>query len=601
MDLGQSVADVPVRDSQRTVRPSRISRAAALRRAGGWLPHVLVGALALPFILGQNSWYEWGNSLWLLQLQTAHVQAHGLPTYFIDVAGTYFYPQQLFYAGPLISVLAYPSVIFGAWPVFAAMTAAAFIAASVGISWTARNVGVPARFALLPGLLFASTPYFVSNLYGRGDWAELVATGALAVALGAATSLLMGRSPSTAGTAAMLALAVATIAGVHNLTLLFSALVAPLLTLAVLPLVDAPSRIVLRRYLLVIGAAVLGLALDGVFLVPNAWLAGRTYISHVSASLLTQVTGFDQLGIILNPLPVQPAGTTGNDVHTQTVALALAWALGAGAWVAVRRRVPRRTATALTVLLVSSIGLALIVSHPFWWLHFPMTLQAIQFTFRLVTFLALLTVVAVAILLSLRVIRSNRAAVALLVAATAWQLGVAVYLAVGTNALPPGTRTSAATIRPTATPVSYPSFQQQSFRMFVEHPVMTPSAVASLRPVGDDTPSQVKLYGSQPVGSFVATSIVGSPLIRFTGDVRVSGVSSDDLTILYIKRSPWRATVSPVCKVCVGALSGTAPMPLLAGRVLTVLGVIGLGALLVVVAVDRRRRGHSRPDPAPSA
>jgi hypothetical protein len=603
VDLGQSVADAPIRDRQRTVRASWISRAAKPGSAWGWIPHVLVGALALPFILGQNSWYEWGNSLWLLQLQTAHVQAHGFPTYFIDVAGTYFYPQQLFYAGPLISVLAYPSVILGAWPVFAATTAAAFMAASAGISWMARNLGAPARLALLPGLLFASTPYFVSNLYGRGDWAELIATGALAVALGAATSLLVGRSRpgGAAGTAAILALAVATIAGVHNLTLLFSALLAPLLALAVLPLIEAPGRLVLRRYLIVIGAAVLGLALDGVFLVPNVWLAGRTYISHVSASLLTQVTGFDQLGIILNPLPAQPVGITGNDVRTQTLALALAWALGAGAWVAVRRRLPRHAATALTVLLVSSIGVALLVSHPQWWLHFPMTLQAIQFTFRLVTFLALLTVVAVAILLSLRAIRSNRATVALLVAATAWQLGVAVYLALGTSPLPPRTGTSAATIRPTATPVSYPSFQQQSFRMFVEYPVTTPSAVASVRPVGDDTPSHVELYGSQPAGSFVATSIVGSPLIRITGDVSVSGVSSDDFDVLYIKRSPWRATVSPVCKVCGGALSGTAPVPLLAGRVLTVLGVIGLGALVVVAAVDRPRRGHARADPAPSA
>jgi hypothetical protein len=601
VDLGQSVADPPVGDSQRTDRPSRISRAATLSRARDWLPHVLIGALALPFILGQNSWYEWGNSLWLLELQTAHVQAHGLPTYFIDVAGTYFYPQQLFYAGPLISVLAYPSVIFGAWPVFAAVTAAAFMAASAGISWTARNLGVPARLALLPGLLFATTPYFVSNLYGRGDWAELVGTGALAVAIGAATSLLMGSSRSTAGTAAILALVVATIGGVHNLTLFFSALVAPLLAVAVLPLIEAPRRAVLRRYLLVIGAAVLGLALDGVFLVPNVWLSARTYISHVSTSLLTQVTGFDQLSIILNPLPVQPAGTSGNDAHTQTLALALAWALGTAVWVAVRRHLPRNVAMALTVLLASCMGVALLVSHPLWWLHFPTTLRAIQFTFRLVTYLALLTVVAVAILLSLRVIRSNRTAVALLVAATAWQLGVAVYLAVGAKAEPPGANTPARAIRPTTTPAAYPFFQQQSFRMFVEHPVMTPSAVASVRPVGDDTPSQVELYGSQPAGSFVATGIVGSPLIRITGDARITGVSSDDLAVLYIKRSPWRATVSPVCKICVGAFSGNAPMPLLAGRLLTGLGVIGLGALVVVALVDRRRRGPPRAGPGPSA
>ena len=78
-----------------------------------WAPHALVGALALPFILHQNSEFEWANVLWLLDLQTAHVMAHGVPTFFIDAPHMYFYPQQLFYAGPALSVMAYPSVLLG--------------------------------------------------------------------------------------------------------------------------------------------------------------------------------------------------------------------------------------------------------------------------------------------------------------------------------------------------------------------------------------------------------------------------------------------------------------------------------------------------------
>ncbi|MFZ1994823.1 MAG: hypothetical protein WAU75_11990 [Solirubrobacteraceae bacterium] len=555
----------------------------------GWLPHVLVGLLALPFILGQNSWFEWGNALWLLELQTAHVHAHGIPTYFIHAAGAYFYPQQLFYAGPLISVLAYPSVIFGAWAVFAAVTAGAFIAASAGISWTARNLGVPSRLALLPGILFACTPYFVSNLYGRGDWAELVATGALAVAVGAATSLLTARARSVPGMVAVLALTVATIAGVHNLTLLFSALVSPLLAVAILPLVSAPAREVWRRYGLVIGGAALGLAIDGTFLVPDVWLAGRTYTSHVSAGLLTQVTGFDQLGTVFNPLPVQPAGTTGSDVHTQSLALALAWLVVAGGWLAARRRLPRRPAITVAILVLSGLGVALLISHPDWWLSFPPTLRAIQFTFRLVTFLSLLIVVALSVLLSVVVVRRSRLAVALLVLVAVWQVGVAGYLAISAKARPPGTPTTSSSVRAAATPAAYQSFQQASFRMFVEHPVLAPPAAAGVRPVGHDTPAHIELYGSQPAGSFVSTRVVGSPLIRVSGDVSISGVTADDLVVLYIRRSPWRATVSPACGSCLGALSGSAPGPLLAGRLLTLVGVLGVGALSVIALRDGRR------------
>ncbi len=51
-----------------------------------------MGAVAVPFIVRQNAWYEWSNTLWLLELQTAHVSAFGFPSYFIDAAGMYFNP-----------------------------------------------------------------------------------------------------------------------------------------------------------------------------------------------------------------------------------------------------------------------------------------------------------------------------------------------------------------------------------------------------------------------------------------------------------------------------------------------------------------------------
>jgi hypothetical protein len=288
---------------------------------------VLLGGLAIPFIVSQNAWFEWANVYWLLELQTKHVAVHGLPTFFIHSAGGYFYPQQLFYAGPVLSVLAYLAVLIGPWPVFAASTAAAFGAASAGISWTARNLGVAPRLAVLPGLLFATTPYTVSNLYGRGDWAELVAVAALAVALGAATALLSGRSRSIPVTTTVLALSVATIAGVHNLTLLLSALLAPVLALALLPTLAAKPSDLARRYALVCAGSALGLAIVATFLIPNVWLGGRTITSHYSFQLLTDLTRFDRLAAIFDPLPAQPAGTKGTDLHTETIVLPLLWAL----------------------------------------------------------------------------------------------------------------------------------------------------------------------------------------------------------------------------------------------------------------------------------
>ncbi|MDX6714048.1 MAG: hypothetical protein QOH30_606, partial [Baekduia sp.] len=53
------------------------------RRVATVLPPLLVGLLALPFVLHQNSWWEWNTALWLLERQTAHVSAHGVPTLFV--------------------------------------------------------------------------------------------------------------------------------------------------------------------------------------------------------------------------------------------------------------------------------------------------------------------------------------------------------------------------------------------------------------------------------------------------------------------------------------------------------------------------------------
>ena len=314
----------------------------ALDRAWAWLPHVLVACLALPFILRQNSWSEWVNTLWLLDLQTAHVSAHGVPSFFVDAAGSYFYPQMLFYAGPTLAVLSYPSVLLGTWPVFAATTAFSFGAASFGVSWTARNLGVPQRLAVVPGVLFATTPYMVSNLYGRGDWAELVAVGCFAIGLGAGTSLLWGRARSAPAVMGVLALAVAGVAGTHNLTLLFGALCALLVAIGLAPLLRVPRRLIWRRCAIVGGAALVGVALCGVFLIPNVWLSSRTIIGRGSGIwnfvTVTKLYGYETFGVIFDPLPGQPAAAAGTYVHTQTLVLPLIWCVMISLVAAARHR-----------------------------------------------------------------------------------------------------------------------------------------------------------------------------------------------------------------------------------------------------------------------
>lgn len=581
--------------------PQRLS--ARPLKAWEWLAHLAVGLIALPFIVHQNAWYEWANALWLLDLQTAHVAAHGIPTYFIHAPEEYFYPFYVFYGGTTFSVLAYPAVVFGAWPVFAATTAGAFIASSAGMSWTARNLGVPPRLALAPGVLFALTPYSVSNLYGRGAWTELVAAGALAVALGAATSLTSGRARSKPTTIAVLALAVAAIAGTHNITLLLSALLAPLLGLSLLPLLHDSRRELVHRHLLVLAGAATGVAICGAFLIPDIWLSGRTVASTTAPVFLKELNGFDSFSAIFNPALSQPSGTVGTDMRTQTLVAPLVWLIVMAAIGARRRWLSRRTVAALVSIGLLTIATALLITHPSWWSSFPSTLRAIQFSFRLVTFLALLTSLGLIALLASPPVQRNRAAILALLLICGWQVGLAVDLAVtskarGVGPHPTPNNVSAGSIPPAFAPGL---FQAEQFRLVFEHPLTPPRTSAQVGSIGDDTPREIMLSGSQPQGSLVGTNVVASPLIQVTGQAEIAGASPEGYEVLRVKpgaTAPWHARVGPACNSCLRALTGKAPLALLLGKLASLIGVLALFGWIIAGARASRARDGSVGYPA---
>ena len=551
-------------------------------KSWAWLTHLAVGLIALPFIVHQNAWSEWSNSLWLLDLQTAHVAAHGIPTYFIDAPDQYFYPWFVFYGGAAFSFLAYPAVVLGTWPVFAASCAGAFIAASAGVSWTARNLGVPSRLAIVPGVLFALTPYTVSNLYGRGAWSELVAVGALGVALGAATSLTSGRARNRPLTIAALALAVAGVAGTHNITLLFSALIAPLLGLALLPLLHEPKRELIHRHLLVLAGAATGVAICGAFLIPDIWLSGRTLASATATNYLRGLSVYDTFGATFNPFLGEPVVAGGSDLHTETLVVPLLWLIVMAA-ISVRRRwLDRRTGTTLALVACFSIATALLITDPFWWLSFPPALQAIQFPFRLVTYLALLTVLGIIALLATPSVQRSRLAIIALLLSAAWQVGLAVVLvatspAQGGEPMPHPTPSN---VSVGSVPTAFAPWQASQFRLVGENPIAAPGPLAEVGPIGDDTPRGIVLSGNQPPESLVDTNVVASPLIKVTGDATIAGTSPAGFDVLRVnsaRANPyWYATIAPACGSCLGALTGKAPFALFLGKLASLTGAIAL-------------------------
>jgi hypothetical protein len=535
----------------------------------------------------------------LLDVQTAHISAHGLPTYFIDAPEQYFYPQNVFYAGPVLSALAYPSLVFGTWPVFATATAATFAASSAGLSWTARNLGVPSRLAIVPGVLYALAPNAVSVLYGQGGWTEMVAVSAAAVALGAATSITTGRARSRRGMTAVLALAVAVVAGSHNITLLFSALLAPLLALALLPLLHGSRRELAVRHAIVLAGIATGLAICGAFLLPDVWLAGRTFANLTGAEWLHDLTNFDTFSAIFNPTLGKAAGAGSKELRTQTLVVPLAWLLLALVFLLARRRLDRRSGVALAALMLLGIGTTLLVTHPAWWLRFPASLQAIQFPWRLIGYVSLLIVLGVSVLLANPALRRNRLALVTLLLVTGWQVALAVDFAVTAEAGGQPENTAPVTVGEITAARLPPAFrpdtsQAEMYRLTTKTTIEAPRSLATVEPIGDDTPPKITLTGDQAPGSLVATSVVASPLVRVAGEASIVGETPEGYEVLSVSPGaaiPWHATVTGICSACLGALAGNAPIALLAGRLATVSGVLVLIGLLVLrLQVWRRQR-----------
>ena len=510
------------------------------RRIVTLLPPLFVAALLIPFAVRQNAWYEWENAYWFLQRQAEHVSAHGVPTLFLHTKDGSFYPFFLYYGGFTIGLLAYPAALFGAWPVFLASMVAAVIGGYLGIWWTALSLGLSRRLAVLPALIYATTPYVLSDAYGRGAWAELVGVNAVAVMLGGWTALLRADARYPKLALAALVGSGAVLAGTHNVTLLMTAAVLPLIVLALLPFTSGGMEraAVLARLGRGVIAAVFGVGLTAAWLVPNLWLGPKTYISQVTLSQegFIATAPFVRITNVLSPWPIVPAEF--KDVmwiYAQGPVLAIAWVLVALAVTLVASRrggVVSRGVVASSVALVA-LGVALLelITHPTWWPSLPRLVQTLQMPMRLLPFVAIITAVVVAVLVvGIRQRPQRGPLMAGLVAAVAAQALIAIYVVTSGQ---PGVAMTATPVRHgdvtvdgEPSPFSGPGeIVPAQFRV-LNKPQGDQKVVAAVAIELDSqlTSDVGTLRGTAKVGDRIATDIVASPLVRVSGDARVSEI-----------------------------------------------------------------------------
>ena len=247
---------------------------------------LVVLLIASPLLLTSDGFApDFTNVMWLAGYRQDAIAAHLHPTLFLQTQqGGVFGPLFAFYGGTLFALTGALAVILGGSTnlAFTLMTLAAIAAAYGGLFWLARQLGVRGALTHAPAIVFVTSAYYVTDLYGRGAWAEFMAVSALPLLLAASLRLVRGRW--RAGPIACLVAASVVFSGSHNITLLWgSTLTAG--ALVIYWLLSGRSReLPWRRMLSVAGLIALGVGLNGWFLLPDLSYAHDTIISARDAA-----------------------------------------------------------------------------------------------------------------------------------------------------------------------------------------------------------------------------------------------------------------------------------------------------------------------------
>lgn len=368
---------------------------------------VVVGAIAAPMFV-RNSGFspDWTNHLWLVSVETQAIIHTGSPTYFLNtsIQGV-FYPWFAFYGGTLYVLTGMVAALLGDRPTVAyiGVTTVAIAAAYGGLMCIARRIGIRGLLAHAPAFVYVTSAYFIADLYGRSAWPEFMATCALGPLVASAAWLVTARHWHPFAIATLI-LSTVVFAGSHNITLAWGLVVVVawgvLLVLATGGLLHLP----VKRLAGVAGLVVIGLMLDGWFLV--------TDITHVDDVRAGVVNGFsyaatyflDTPGVVFDPFRyVSPLSGT-RALFVQAPDWFLAWALATAIVLAALRAWSRCTAGAFLASLALLTTLFVAETVGGFWSVVPSRLQQIQFPYRLDTYIAY----AVAGLVTLAALRLQR-------------------------------------------------------------------------------------------------------------------------------------------------------------------------------------------------
>ena len=133
----------------------------------------------------QNAWAEWSNAYYFISERRRQLPPNANFIYFLHTYQSgYFYPQHLFYGGfatLLLVCILYP---LSSLNIFLVSIFLAYISAYIGCFLILRFFNAERLVAAGLSLSVALSPYMVTELYGRGAWAELMGFSCCLLSIG---------------------------------------------------------------------------------------------------------------------------------------------------------------------------------------------------------------------------------------------------------------------------------------------------------------------------------------------------------------------------------------------------------------------------------
>jgi len=551
--------------------------------AGWWaIPAFVVLALMTPMVVQTKTYGgDWPNHLWLVHQQGLNIQDLGRPSLYVQSSLGVHLPWFAFYGGTLYALVGGLGALLGMRSLVAYVACYALLvaAAYAGCSWIARQCGLRGWTAHVPGALYVTSAYYVTNAYGRGAFAETAATSAIPVVLAAGMHLLRSERASPPAILALLA-GIVVMSGSHSITLVWGsvflfAVVA--VALAVQRRLPPPARM-----LRVSSVVALGLAVNAWFLLPLAANASRTQIAAQPAAMQYTDLSSPSSVLSLRRHATQPDGGRGTKVNAQLPILAIAWAAGTLALCAAGGRGTwRRWGLGLGALLALFTWLTLSPSAVE---ALPGPLDRLQFPYRISTYATLCAIgLALAALVAARTLPVARRRVVLGAVVVVSLIGFGQAMAQILDAPSSSQRDLAFGTSPNHAPVTWYAPLDYAD---ASAPQVSPSVPAPLIvPVDGPKRERYSVPVEIPREEIMATNIAAGPYL-----VDVEGAAPVGRTphgTMVVRVPSGRRTVSVSAKDSAAVRIGSAIS-------IVAVAVIGLGLLAVPArAVARRARRRS--------